>query len=44
MRDLHICNREVMLYLNRRRFKCDYCKKPFSESLNFVGYKKKFTH
>lgn len=33
-----------MLYLNRRRFKCDYCKKPFSESLDFVGYKKNFTH
>ncbi|MEQ9670578.1 MAG: transposase family protein [Coleofasciculus sp. G2-EDA-02] len=44
VRDLPICNREVMLYLNRRRFKCDYCKKPFSECLDFVGYKKKFTH
>ncbi|MEQ9236047.1 MAG: transposase family protein [Coleofasciculus sp. E2-BRE-01] len=28
VRDLPICNREVMLYLNRRRFKCDHCKKP----------------
>jgi transposase len=37
-------NREVILCVNRRRFKCDSCQKPFSETLNFVGNKKSFTH
>jgi transposase len=38
VRDLPICNREVMLYLNRRRFKCDHCKKPFTAFLSLVRY------
>nr|WP_228060474.1 MULTISPECIES: transposase [unclassified Coleofasciculus] len=33
-----------MLYVNRRRFKCENCQKPFSENLDFVGNKKPFTH
>jgi len=33
-----------MLYLNRWRFKCDHCNKHFSESLDLVGDKKKFTY
>ncbi|MBE9126597.1 MULTISPECIES: hypothetical protein [unclassified Coleofasciculus] len=33
-----------MLYVNRRRFKCENCQKPFSENLEFVGNKKLFTH
>ena len=44
VRDLPIGNREVMLYVNRRRFKCENCQKPFSENLDFVGLKKPFTH
>ena len=43
MKDLPIGNREVILCVNRRRFKCEYCQKPFSETLNFVGNKKRFT-
>ena len=36
-------NREVMLRVNRRRFKCKNCRKPFNESLAFVEKKKNFT-
>lgn len=43
VRDLPISNREVILKVNRRRFKCGNCQKPFSETLNFVGKKKNFT-
>lgn len=39
-----LSNREVILSVNRRRFKCENCCKPFSESLNFVAKKKSFTH
>ena len=31
VRDLPITNREVILKVNRRQFKCQYCKKPLSE-------------
>ena len=44
VKDLPLGNREVLLYVNRRRFKCQNCLKPFSETLNFVGNKKSFTH
>src|ERR687885_220551 len=43
VRDLPIGNREVMLRVNRRRFKCKNCRKPFNESLAFLEKKKKFT-
>lgn len=43
IRDLPWGNKEVLLKVNRRRFKCKKCQKPFSESLNFVGNRKKFT-
>lgn len=43
VRDLPISNREVILKVNRRRFQCGNCQKPFSETLNFVGKKKNFT-
>lgn len=36
VRDLPITNREVILKVNRRQFKCEGCKKPFSEILDFV--------
>ncbi|MCL1469048.1 transposase family protein, partial [Argonema antarcticum A004/B2] len=32
VRDLPMGNREVILKVNRRRFKCDNCQKPFSET------------
>lgn len=37
-------DKEVILNLNRRRFKCKTCRKTFSEQLDFVGTKKGFTH
>ena len=44
VRDLPIGDKEVILKVNRRRFKCINCQKPFSESLDFVDKKKSFTH
>ncbi|MGK7874786.1 MAG: ISL3 family transposase, partial [Xenococcaceae cyanobacterium] len=43
VKDLPMGNREVVLRVNRRRFKCEFCQKPFSERLDFVGNKKRFT-
>ena len=43
MRDLPIGNIEVMLRVNRRRFKYKNCRKPFNESLAFLEKKKSFT-
>ena len=43
VRDLPITNREVILKVNRRQFKCEGCKKHFSESLDFVELRKIFT-
>ena len=43
VRDLPITNREVILKVNRRQFKCKDCKKPFSEILDFVELRKNFT-
>jgi transposase len=44
VKDLPMGNREVIGSVNRRRFKCGNCQKPFSETLDFVGKKKSFTH
>ena len=44
IKDLPIGDKEVILNLNRRRFKCKTCRKTFSERLDFVGTKKSFTH
>jgi transposase len=44
VRDLPIGNREVMLRVKRRRFKCKNCRKPFNESWAFVESKKNFTN
>lgn len=44
VRDLPVGDKEVILKVNRRRFKCINCQKPFSESLDFVEKKKSFTH
>ena len=43
VRDLPIGNREVMLRVNRRRFKFKKCRQPFNESLGFLEKTKKFT-
>jgi transposase len=43
IKDLPWGNQEVFLRINRRRFKCENCQKPFSETLNFVGKRKNFT-
>lgn len=44
VKDLPIGEREVILNVNRRRFKCKKCQKVFSEKLNFVKAKKRYTH
>ncbi|MEG4394187.1 transposase family protein [Microcoleus sp. BROC3] len=36
VRDLPISDQEVILRVNLRRFKCENCQKPFSETLYFV--------
>ena len=43
IRDLPISNKDVLLKINRRQFKCHFCQKPFSEQLHFVEKRKKFT-
>lgn len=44
VKDLPIGDKEVILNLNRRRFKCKICRKTFTEQLDFVGTRKGFTH
>ena len=44
VRDLPMSNREVILRVNRRRFKCEKGQKPFREILDFGGERKRFTH
>ena len=41
--DLSISNRRVVLKFNRRQFKCHTCKKPFSETLDFIGDRRRYT-
>jgi transposase len=43
VKDLPMGNKSVILNLNRRRFKCETCQKPFTEILDFVESKKSFT-
>jgi transposase len=42
-RDLSISGRMVLLKINRRQFKCQTCSKPFSETLDFIGNRRKQT-
>lgn len=42
-RDLDISQRQVLLKVNRRQFKCHSCGKPFSEQLDFIGFRRKHT-
>ncbi len=41
--DLPISGQPVYLQVNRRQFKCDNCRKPFSEELDFVAKKRTYT-
>jgi transposase len=44
IKDLPMGDKEVILNLNRRRFKCKKCRKTFNEQLDFVGARRKYTH
>ncbi|MDJ0738042.1 MAG: ISL3 family transposase [Nostocaceae cyanobacterium] len=44
VKDLPMGDKEVILNVNRRRFKCKKCRKTFSEQLDFVGKRKGYTH
>ncbi|MCG6136732.1 MAG: transposase [Nostoc sp. LLA-1] len=43
IKDLPFGEKEVFLEINRRQFKCEQCKKPFSENLDFVKKKRTYT-
>lgn len=43
IKDLPSGDKEVFLEINRRQFKCEQCKKPFSEDLDFVKKKRTYT-
>jgi transposase len=43
VRDLSISGRTVFLKVNRRQFKCATCGTPFSETLDFIGHRRKQT-
>ncbi|MEL6232725.1 MAG: helix-turn-helix domain-containing protein, partial [Cyanobacteria bacterium J06627_3] len=44
VRDLPISHhRKTLLKVNRRQFKCNQCGKPFSETLDFIGARRKYT-
>nr|WP_233787573.1 transposase family protein [Dulcicalothrix desertica] len=44
IKNLPMGDKEVILNINRRRFKCKKCRKTFNEELDFVGARKKHTH
>lgn len=44
IKDLPWGEQAVFLRINRRQFKCDHCGKPFSEDLDFVKKRKKYTN
>ncbi|MGK7953668.1 MAG: helix-turn-helix domain-containing protein [Crocosphaera sp.] len=43
MKDISWGEIEVFLRVNRRQFKCEKCSKPFSEELDFVKKRQKYT-
>ncbi len=43
IKDLPLGEQQVFLEINKRQFKCDKCKKPFSEELDFVDSRRKYT-
>lgn len=44
IKDLPWGEQAVLLRVNRRQFKCESCQKPFSEDLDFVKKRKKYTN
>ncbi len=44
VKDLPMGDKEVILNLNKRRFKCKICRKTFNEKLDFVGARRTYTH
>ncbi|ARI79580.1 hypothetical protein BH695_0299 [Microcystis aeruginosa PCC 7806SL] len=42
VKDLPLSGQPVYLQVNRRQFKCDNCRKPFSEELDFVAKKRTY--
>jgi transposase len=44
IKDLPMGDKEVILNINRRRFKCKKCRRTFNEELDFVGVRRKYTH
>ncbi|MFN5513663.1 MAG: helix-turn-helix domain-containing protein [Cyanobacteriota bacterium] len=44
VRDLPVMNRPVTLMVNLRQFKCHVCGKPFSEALDFIDKRRRFTN
>jgi transposase len=43
VKDLPWGDSQIFLEINRRQFKCDGCKKPFSEELDFIKPRRKYT-
>lgn len=43
VKDLPLMTQRVYLRVNRRQFKCDSCKKPFSEELDYVTKSRNYT-
>lgn len=43
IKDLPLSGQPVYLEINRRQFKCDECRKPFSEELNFLKKRRTYT-
>lgn len=44
VKDLPMGDKEVILNLNKRRFKCKTCRRTFNEKLDFVGARRTYTH
>lgn len=43
IKDLPLGEKQLFLEINRRQFKCNKCTKPFSEDLDFVDRRRKYT-
>jgi transposase len=43
LKDLPWGEKPVYLEINRRQFKCEKCRKPFSEELDFIGKRRTYT-
>lgn len=44
IKDLPWNEKQVFLIINRRQFKCECCSKPFSEKLDYVETRRKYTY